>query len=277
MHAAPVQQRGDHAACGPQLLQPPDALAQPHAELLRGCRQRVRNEGRGGAGLGGEWGWVERDRPQHTRGGWITAGSAGSACCVVPAGNSPPRARVRPPTWHAVWLAQQLPVHSHQLRGGGVQRVHCLRILQGRGNRGARVAGHSWVHASMREEPERRAEQQQQQGNSSGSSRLRMPGRAWGCKHHEARGPHLGLPLERLPHHVVGSAAGRQKVGQARAGCARISGGAGGKTPKQQAAAPNERSSSTFAELQASTTRPSMHTANNRTPAALAGRMVRTS
>lgn len=62
MHAAPVQQRGDHAASGPQLLQPPDALAQPHAELLRGCRQRVRNEGRGGAGQRGEWGWVERHR-----------------------------------------------------------------------------------------------------------------------------------------------------------------------------------------------------------------------
>ena len=65
---------------------------------------------------------------------------------------SPPRARVCPPTWHAVRLAQQLPVHSHQLRGGGVQRIHCLRILQGTGNREARVAGHSWVHAGMREE-----------------------------------------------------------------------------------------------------------------------------
>ncbi len=43
---APVQQRGDDAAGGPQLLEPPDAVAQPHAQLLRGCRQAGRQGGR---------------------------------------------------------------------------------------------------------------------------------------------------------------------------------------------------------------------------------------
>ena len=58
-----------------------------------------------------------------------------------------------------------------------------------------------------------------------------MPGRAWGCKHHEARGPHLGLPLERLPHHVVGSAAGRHRWGRPGQGRVGSFGVAGVKAP----------------------------------------------
>lgn len=43
------------------------------------------------------------------------------------------------PTWHAIRLAQQLPVHCHQLWGGGVQRVNRLGILLTgeKGQRGA--------------------------------------------------------------------------------------------------------------------------------------------